>query len=30
VHAPALHAFAYHFAMAREALGLGRPGAAGA
>ena len=28
VHAPALHAFAYHFAMAREALGLGRPGEA--
>jgi glucosamine--fructose-6-phosphate aminotransferase (isomerizing) len=25
VHAPALHAFAYHFAMARERLGLGRP-----
>ena len=28
VHAPALHAFAYHFAMARDALGLGRPGEA--
>ena len=28
VHAPALHAFAYHFAVAREALGLGRPGEA--
>lgn len=28
VHAPALHAFAYHFAMAREAKGLGRPGEA--
>jgi glucosamine--fructose-6-phosphate aminotransferase (isomerizing) len=28
VHAPALHAFAYHFAMSREARGLGRPGEA--
>lgn len=26
VHAPAVHALAYHFAMARDALGLGYPG----
>ncbi len=26
VHAPAIHALAYHFAMARDALGLGYPG----